>query len=485
MQIAYFFGTTNEISTYIIASSIPQLFLGLISGGISFSFIPYLLRFSKSNNQRLIKFINIFNYIKFKLVLFAIAISSIFLFIFTIYTSQLVSADFIIIYILFWTLFIFSTLISIINSFFNAEGSHLFNQSLNLLPPLFSLLSVYLLHKYLGVKSIVLGMLLGIILVYVIIFFRFHFKKIVVQNSKLELLIYNDRSYLKSFAVSIIAMTTFSMFQVVDNFWLIKFGKDFIPHFSYLQRIIIAIGGIIIAGPSIVLLPDLSIYLEKADFISFYEKIRESLFSYFSISIFFVLIFLTSSNQILKLLFLRGKFTASDIELIIRLLPFYLFGMIFMIGVVIMFRISFLVINKIRFFLIFGLINFVGYNIFCFLFIHIFGYIGIPVSYLIFWLILYFSMMSILFRGYIFLIFNYKSLFFVIKNLILFVITFILVTFFKVDNVKFDSLIITIIYNSLLVFLIYLIILKNLIKINELDSFLKFFSNFKSKSKMP
>jgi putative peptidoglycan lipid II flippase len=238
-------------------------------------------------------------------------------------------------------------------------------------------------------------------------------------------------------------MLCFGFFQTSDSYWAFNLGPSNLSILAYGQRLLIALGSLIIVGPSILLIPNLTQLNLIHGKVAFYEKASEVLRVVFSGASFVALVISIFSEELVKIIFQRGSFAQDDSIALSNLLPNMLLGMIFMLCVVILFRILF-IDNKERRAAFIGLFCAIFYFFLSGIFSSQYGLVGITYSYITTWIVVFFMSVIALFWGNLHSFFNrINALFFVFNSLALVVVhlvvseLFSLIDLLEINEVNF------------------------------------------------
>ena len=269
---------------------------------------------------------------------------------------------------------------------------------------------------------------------------------------------------------AIIAMLCFTFFQSSDGYWTSDLGSSKMSYISYCQRLLVAIGSIIIIGPSTIFIPKLTNLYNKTDKLDFYNSIIDILILLIAFSTIIVSLILKYSNEIIKIIFYRGNFTLKDVSNLSLILPYMLIGMIFMICVVVLFRILFIA-NLQKFAASIGFTCALLYFILSGLLSNVFDINGISYAYLITWFIVFIITIFLLFKSNLKLLLNKRIAFFIFFQLFfLIILNFIIYKISITDSSNF-LIILKIILIGLITFFVYFIFTAFILKIKPIDKF--------------
>lgn len=386
--IASNFGTGHDMDTYLLITSFPFLISGVISSAFSFSLIPHFV--SKPYNYFKLFLKTVVGY-SFLLLIFFWSLYHFFL----IKYFELEHFPKInLLNLIVWLVFFCTIIFNVISCYFTSKSKFVLPVILNFFPFIYSILSVSL-YNYIGVSSIVMGLLVGYviaILISIIVFLKKDISVFEIKKSKSDVF-----SYLKSMKFTILAMLTFSVFQIVDAFWGKRLGESAISYLGYSQRIIIAIGALVISGPSAVLIPRLKNAYSNGNLEDYYKDSSMVIKLVFALTSFAAIIGSFFSYDIVKIMFQRGNFNEESTKNVAGILPYMLLGMTFMLSVVISFRSLF--VQKISFKTsLLGVFTFTIYFILSGIFSKYFYIKGIAIAYILTWIIIFIGTQKILFK---------------------------------------------------------------------------------------
>jgi putative peptidoglycan lipid II flippase len=247
-----------------------------------------------------------------------------------------------------------------------------------------------------GPIAIVWGMLIGYIASVSVLLAR--------SRQDLDVLSGNLRgcSLLKDFFVHLplvmLAVLTFSVHQFVDAYWAPRIGEASLSYLGYAQRLLVAIGTLLVAGPSAVLAPRITEALVKARPEQFFSDCLRVVKAVLIFGGFAAVVVGVLARPIIEILFQRGAFDHRATVGVASLLPLMMLGMTAMVSVVIMFRAIFAIPNisagavlgVLAAVLYFGLSGILSYS---------FGLLGIAAAYALSWWLVMFASFVFLWRG--------------------------------------------------------------------------------------
>lgn len=395
--IANYFGTGLEMDNYLVIGSFSVMLSGIISSSLSFSLVPHLINKKKSllKEEYLLFFISLRQTI-FKIISILAIVGIIFSFFYLNFIHKLDNNS-ITLLILFWILFIFNIILTVHYCFFNAEEVFSLPLILTSFQFIFSISLIYLLNEYLGVKSIVGGMLFGNLLALLYSLYKGRKNGLVVR--KKNFIFEEDiQCYIKYLRFALLAMLAFSSFQFVDSYWTSHLKESSMSYLGYSQRLLISLGSLIIIGPSTVLIPRLTIAVKEKRFKDYYNDSVLILKLVFALTSLVAIVVGVFSSEIISLLFERGAFDKASTIGVSSVLKIMLIGMVFMLCVVVAYRILF-ANNKDKTCSLIGVYTIVAYFILSGLLIIKFDVLGIALSYTFTWIVIFGITLFFLFKG--------------------------------------------------------------------------------------
>lgn len=140
---------------------------------------------------------------------------------------------------------------------------------------------------------------------------------------------------------TIIAMSCFSAYAVVDSYWAPRAGEGVLASLGYSQRIIIALGTLAVIGPSAILVPNFSEIVAKGSRVEFVNMFKKTIATTIAIGCALALALYGGAESLIQLLFMRGAFAQHDAARLVAVLQYCLPGMVCMIVSVICLRVLF------------------------------------------------------------------------------------------------------------------------------------------------
>jgi putative peptidoglycan lipid II flippase len=461
---------------YIIASSIPTLFGGLLSAALSYSLTPHFIKMEYRLKEEYIEYVGQFYKWAFIIIFFISIVSFCLTYIslpfiyktLDFYQIKLTQK------ILFfsWITFIFGTLFSINTSYFNSRKQYYLPLFLNLFPFLVCILITINLNPIFKILSVAIGMLIGTLVALFLSFYRIRhiFSSFLKSNIKFRSFFLD---YVIELRYALVAMLCFTVYQTIDSFWASKLGSSNLSYLGYCQRILIAFGSLIIIGPSTVIIPRLTIAIQEKRIIDYLNDISLITKIVWGLSTVVALICSVLAKPIIKIMFERGAFTRIDTIGVSSILPLMFIGMTFMLCVVILFRALF-VTNMIKQIAYLGIISSISYFFLSGLLSTFFDLIGIAYAYMITWVLTFYLSIYVVFSNRLSILFNKKNVVFFIKQIITLLCIYLISYFLRnilIDDFQDISLFTLILYTgfiSIFSLASYIYLIYYILKIDEI-----------------
>lgn len=149
--------------------------------------------------------------------------------------------------------------------------------------------------------------------------------------------------------LSVVALTCFSSYAVIDSFWAPRTGEGALAALGYAQRILIGAGNLVILGPSAIAVPMLTRIAVKGDIAQFRRTLALIVLGVGSGAGVIALGIYGFSDQIVTLLFQRGSFDIAAAQQVSSALAHLAPGMAAMLVGVMLMRAIFCIPNSFRY----------------------------------------------------------------------------------------------------------------------------------------
>lgn len=476
VSIAKYFGAGKNLDLYLTCTSFPLLVGALFSITLSYLLTPHLLKQSFILGSNEVKdyvgslFRALFKRLLF--VIFILGILSVIFFqkIFTSYSNESYNTILLLL-ILSWINTIVSFVFSYVSCYLNSIKSYVFPLVLNLFPFLFSIFLIIFFSDIYGILTIILGNLIGLVISTVLIIYKSTINFRAGNSGNFE----SQKKFISQIPIVVLAMLSFTVYQSIDSFWVTKISVSYLSYLGYGQRILIAIGALVIVGPSNVLVPRLTESFLSKDFDGFYEIVKKIILTTFALASFVAVLCSVFAKEIIFILLQRGAFTEIDTQNLGSIMPVMFLGMIFMLNVTLMFRVLFIQ-EKQKLVAAIGVLTFLIYFVGSGIAAQYKSLIAFSFVYLITWVIIFGVSLLGIFKNNLKGFLNSKIFFFFIK--LFTVITLIIIVLVILSNIliidivnKYTNSILTMIVHSGIALLFFIVVTSRIIVIDELKYF--------------
>lgn len=395
VAIANYFGASREVDLYLASSATPVFFGGMISSIISYSVVPKIAALSACPKEQS-------SYI-YSLLLTVITVAGLSGIVGCVSASwmiaylQDVTSLALIINRITWGIASLQIIISFLAAISLAFKHYVRPSLAGLFPYLGMLFFTVAVGKTCGIVFTALGLLIGTFAS--MIYLGNSLKHIITPCIHRQSFAWVEviAFYKKSPFVAI-AMSCFSIYAVVDAFIAPQIGESALSYLGYSQRILIGIGGLVIAGPSAVIVPNLSRLIGEGRLKDFRRESLRALGVVIMMAVPLAVCMSYYSIPLVRLFFLRGAFDEIALAGVADVLAVMVLGMIPMLGVVMLFRIIYcldIVIPQ----AFVGLLWAIMYPIGSLILMPFFGTIGIAYAYSGSWLMCFILCFGIFNRG--------------------------------------------------------------------------------------
>jgi putative peptidoglycan lipid II flippase len=391
--IANYFGASASLDLYLKTSALPTLLGGIVSLALSYSFIPHLLSFKSSKPfPQYIEHVTVF--IKQLIKCYIIIALCTWGLTLLLNTDSLFANYYFQLTFFAWLTSLFTVLTGVCSSLLNVEHKFLTSAALNVFPYLGSIFFICIFHLPLNILSVSIGLVIGTVISAVVGIKLLPYKLKWRNKYKDE----EVKTFLKRLPLIAIAVLCFSVFQSIDAFWAPQLGVSSLSYLSYCQRVLIAFGALIISGPSAVLVPHLSALLQRSGKADFYLAVLKLVKITILLAALSAVVLSSIAKPIIVLMFQRGAFTTKDSDAVAAILPFMFTGMVFMLSVVILYRICFLLEISSRLVVI-GIATALLYFSLSGIGAYFFKLKGITGAYILTWVAIWTALMGLIFKN--------------------------------------------------------------------------------------
>lgn len=339
LVLAGLFGASMSMDAYLIAGSIPMLLAGVLSAALSYSLVPALI----SHKSDFISYRRFSGLLLIGLVVVSTIIATAG---FVTTPSQIemlgsslsraAEQDAILIARVSWITMGFTVVVGHLTAMHLAVRRFLLPVFASMLPVIAMILAGLIYAPTYGPRAVAWGLLIGVLLS-IPVLLRYTFQSI--DFSVRCLLLWKDVSgYLFRSPMIILAMLCFTAFQSIDAYWAPQVGIGNLAYLGYSQRILVAIGGLVIAGPAAVLLPRLAQAYAEGRIADLLHDTGRTVRTVIAVALPVAVYISLLAAPLVRLLFERGEFDRQATQGVAGVLPLMMTGMIGMLCVVIVFR---------------------------------------------------------------------------------------------------------------------------------------------------
>ena len=389
LVIAKLFGATVLMDAYLIAVSVPLLIAGAISGVMSYSLVPFFI-ILKENDDIYVRIttltLMIFTFLSLITVAIGFATANIFISTFGKALPPAVKASAESIFRISCVSSGFAVLAGHFTAMHNVRKRFLLPVMSNIFPFLMMICFGLTMGKTFGPISIAWGMLVGYIIMVIVLTKT---AMMDVKISKKCFLVWKQViEYFSHTPLVLLSMLCFTVYQSIDAYWAPKIGASNLSYLGYCQRLLIAIGNIVIAGPSVVMVPRLAESFHEGRRADFFHDTGRAVRMVIAFAAPLAIIVSMLSEPIVRILFQRGAFDAHATCSVAELMPFMMIGMVAMLCVAMIFR-AFFARHEILFPSILGAASILIYFTLSGLCSSLWGVTGIAFAYAVSWWVLF------------------------------------------------------------------------------------------------
>lgn len=397
--IAQYFGLSSKVDAYFFSLSVPTFIAGMASAMMSFAVIPRLVNCEKDAT-----------YHRRYIASFLIGVTPIAFILMGILANTLGKwqiyslppespireyGNLQLLIFLAYLIGGFQIVQACLTTILNSVKFYILASIISFLSYFGIIISLYTFGTSLGILSIPVGMLLGLITsiltqVYVL---RLQLFPLPVLSSLLWTELFQ---LIQDTPFTVLAMSCFSSYAIVDAYWAPHAGVGALATLSYVQRLIIGFGNLAVAGPSVIVVPNMAEFVRDNDYKSFRFFFLRALIFVGGIASSLALVLYFFSDKLIKLLFARGEFGHEEVVIVSATLRHMIPGMVMMLMSVIGFRALFCLRNSERVAAVLGFMWTILYFLLSYL-LHTQGAIGIATGYSVVWTILFIILMITIF----------------------------------------------------------------------------------------
>lgn len=340
MLMATHYGTGVEVDAYLYAIGSPSFLSGMVAALFSYTLVPKIAKINHSDKQQKQLLTSVL-FLGFAIVIMLVLSSPVWV---RLQKNALPSNSAILnleyinrLLILGWFISGAQILLSLSGAILIGFKKPIIATLLNLGPYFGMLFSITIIYNS-EILNLAYGLLLGNSVSFAIGFYLF--RKNIALN--FQTVAWSEiKHILKQAPYTLIGMSCFSIYAVIDSYWAPRAGVGVLASLGYSQRLMIAIGNLAVAGPSAVFAPKLSEFIVQNRKKEFDTLLYSVLIGTVVIVSILAAVLCLEGESIINLLFKRGAFDQSDVIKVAEVLKYCLPGMICMLLTVTCFRVIF------------------------------------------------------------------------------------------------------------------------------------------------
>lgn len=386
LLIANLFGASVRLDAYLVAISVPFLFMAVMSGVFSYSFVPILVQKRVDGASQYAQFASLL----FALVVLLAVLAPTAAFFVTPSVVKLLvpgysvglQADVLVMSRVMWIACSFAIVGGYLVALNNAAKQFFIPVLTNVFPYIGMIGVALFMGHQIGPMSLVLGMLAGSFVAIPLLYWR------VRTDLTFDASVLSVRSHLvpvfRRMPLVLFSMMAVAIYGTIDAIWVSRLGESHLSHLAYGQRLLISMGNAILLGPMTVLLP----YLSEAAALDHWEEFRAQTLRAMRMLVFYfsvvTVIFSVVRVPVVRLLFERGEFSRVTTLGVSSTITGLSLGMISMITVILLLR-AFYATGDIKGAALISGVGAVTYFLLSGLLSKLFGLQGVIVAYFIAW----------------------------------------------------------------------------------------------------
>lgn len=409
---AKYFGANSGVDNFVVASSYPLFFTGLITISLNHYLVPEIIK--RGNKETQSKFCSSI-FVSFFAIFIMLSIAGYYLSPYQLnYFSPLANKEFINIARLYWLTTALMPMMSLFQSMHIAKNNVSYVSKAHLIPVLTTILFYAFFRDSLGLSILAYSLLAGNLINFL---FLLQGNAQLIELSKIKIKdCFIISEFYKRLHLIGLSMLCYTIFQSSDVFWCKFLPDSSLSYLSYMQRFLVAFAAINISTPIQLFLPMLSQHIKSGQSEEALKNIVKIFRFSVTIILFQCIFFYTFAENIIAVLFQRGLFDSIAVSNVSNLLTLSIFSSIFYAASIIMLR--FLFANgDYKITATSGLCMAVFYFILSGILSKFFGLVGIPIAYTISWVAYCIRLFSKTFSENLYLIISKENIYF-IKNIL-------------------------------------------------------------------
>jgi putative peptidoglycan lipid II flippase len=341
LLIATLFGASVQLDAYLVAISVPFLFMTATGGVLTYSMVPILVQ-KRIDQAQYRQFSSLFFVL---VILLAILLPSI-AFVLTPTVVKLLvpaysdalKAEVILMSRVMWCVCGSALVGSYLTSMNNAAKRFFVPTLVVVLPYLGMIGFSFMWGRQRGPLMLIWGMLAGSLVAIPLLFFGVR-REFILNPSVLSWSLWQELAVVvRRMPIVLFSMFGLAIYGTIDAIWVSRLGANSFSYLAYGQRLLLAMGNIVLLGPMTVLLPYLSEAVARGRLQEFRAQtlraVRMLLFYFSGVCVIVSVL----TVPMVKLLFERGAFDRTTTLRVSSIMPGLSIGVTAMITVVLLLR---------------------------------------------------------------------------------------------------------------------------------------------------
>ena len=339
LAIAQRFGVGIDVDAYFFALGIPTFIAGMVSAILSYNLIPRIVACEgiPSFHRQYIGSIFIITILVPLLVmpLVEITLKPLQIFLLPLGSSIRGYPNIDILVFLAWLVGSLQVIQGCLSALLNSVHKYYSCAAMVFFPYIGMLIYLLSSNNSMGISGILVALILGTSLA--IVASTLVLRTFLFPLPVNKILWSEVRKFATSAPFTAIAMACFTSYAIVDSYWAPRAGEGVLASLGYAQRLVIALGSLLVAGPSAILVPRLSQSIQRGDYKSFHRLLCRALWLVGGGGTFIAIIVLLLSERLL-IPILKDGFGYNEIRNIFANFHFMSPGMVAMLLSVVLMR---------------------------------------------------------------------------------------------------------------------------------------------------
>ncbi|HEX9484084.1 MAG TPA: lipid II flippase MurJ [Gemmatimonadaceae bacterium] len=336
--IARAFGASHAFDEYLQATSIPMLVMGAFGGLAAYALVPALTRATSNTeaSERATAFLLALVGVGAVIAIVGVVSAPQALHVLTRSARAPITTQAIDVARIAWASVLASTILAFATSLLNLNGRYVLALLMSSLTYATTPIAVLALGSAIGITSIAWGLAAGTFGGAIILLIST--RRLLVLRGVRRAHFEPALAFFASAPLAVLSALTFSIYQSVDAYWAPQLGPSSLSVLGYCQRLLVALGTIMAAGPSVVLQPRLAAAANRGDDPAFTLDLARALRLTLLICAPVAAGISIVAAPAVRLLFERGQFDRTATFAVAGLLPWMLAGMVPLVCTVMAFK---------------------------------------------------------------------------------------------------------------------------------------------------